>query len=362
MTATGDRIRFYDLHWADLTKTLPGRLNAFLGTFRIIFEAHHFIDALLPRETRGAARLLRTLLLWAASILRGPIVGLSTFLVVIGLAFYVGWPYLSVILGEDRQGIGVMWFVVALLGATFAIAAMVFRYRGHSRETEWNDVLVTIIYGSVFVGVYILYNVYPLWKSEVGVTTTTFRRCDSIEFIYAVIQIFRWCLLLLLAIPLAAWLFLSSLFKRTAVRPNAGMAALSVVVLQSALWLALISAFAIPLIKQASLHQELAKLRQQSNVIETCDLEGLYISAAGTFVLLAIVALFGLLTYLARAILSRLQFVDLEWRAALTPRLLLGAGVTMAVLIGLVIQIGFFIVSLGDALQELSRGVTSALF
>ena len=262
LTATGDRIQFYDLHWADLTKTLPGRLNAFLGAFRIIFEAHHFIDALLPRETGGVAKLLRTLLLLAASILRGPIVGLSTFLVVIGLAFYTGWPYLSMILGEDRQGVGLMWFVIALLAATFVTASTVFRYRGHSRETEWNDVLVTIIYGSVIVGGYILYKVYPLWNNEVGVAAN-FRRCHSIEFIYSIIQIFRatWCWLLLLAIPLVAWLYLSSLFKQTAVRPSAGAAALSLVILQSALWLALISAFAIPLIKEAALRHELAERR-----------------------------------------------------------------------------------------------------
>src|SRR5712691_13314196 len=36
LTATGDKVRFYDLHWADLTRTPPGRVNAFLGIFRII--------------------------------------------------------------------------------------------------------------------------------------------------------------------------------------------------------------------------------------------------------------------------------------------------------------------------------------
>ena len=60
LPGTGERVRFYELYWADRARTLPGRLNAFLGTFRIIFESHQFIDAMLqaslPALPAGAGK------------------------------------------------------------------------------------------------------------------------------------------------------------------------------------------------------------------------------------------------------------------------------------------------------------------
>ncbi len=262
LTATGDRIRFYDLHWADLTKTLPGRLNAFLGAFRIIFEAHHFIDALLPRESGGVARLLRTSPIvgrldiawpncWSEYIPCGNWLGILCWLALPSPDPWRRPPGRWVDVVRHRSFGGNFRHRHRRSSAIVAIRA----------RPEWNDVLVTIIYGSVLVGgVYSIQSISALGITR-SVSLQTFRRCDSIEFIYSIIQIFRvtWCWLLLLAIPLVAWLYLSSLFKQTAVRPSAGMAALSVVVLQSALWLALISAFAIPLIKEAALRHELAE-------------------------------------------------------------------------------------------------------
>ena len=70
-------------------------------------------------------------------------------------------------------------------------------------------------------------------------------------------------------------------------------------------------------------------------------------------------ALFGSLTYLARAIMSRLPFLGLERRAALTPRMLLGGGITLAIFLGLFIQMAFFIVSLGDTFRHLGEKAQS---
>src|SRR5262245_27895316 len=98
---------------------------------------------MLPRGARGSARLLRFLLLWTAAILRGPIVGLSAFLVLTGLVFYFGWYILPKILGRDPQGIQLMWFFILLMGAACMVALTLFYYRGRSQETEWNDVLAT---------------------------------------------------------------------------------------------------------------------------------------------------------------------------------------------------------------------------
>jgi len=359
LTATGDKVRFYDFHWADLTRTLPGRLNAFLGCFRIIFEVHHFIDALLPKESRGSAKLLRGLLLLAAYILRGPIVGLSIFIVAIGLAYYFGWSYFPLLLGEDPQRLRMMWAIIGLLVVVACIATFLFYYRGGFKKREWDDALVTVIYCSLILAGYIVYTNYPLLTNDAP-GGAAFERCEYINRIYVVIQSCRvlWCWLLLLALPIVAWLYLSSWFKRRSVRPSAGMAAVSVVVLQSALWLSLISAFAVPFIKEAALYHELAVFKHEANRIETCHLEDLYVSAATTFVVLILVGSFGAITYLARVFVSRLPLVSLQWRATLTPRMLLGRGITFAILLGLFVQVSFFSASFINAVERLSRHVT----
>src|SRR5262245_54595131 len=63
LKGSNDEVRFYDLHWADLTRAAPGRLQTLLGSLRIIFESHHFIDAMLPRDGGPLIRFLRRLLL-----------------------------------------------------------------------------------------------------------------------------------------------------------------------------------------------------------------------------------------------------------------------------------------------------------
>jgi hypothetical protein len=101
LSRTGERVRFYELYWADRTRTLPGRLNAFLGAFRIIFESHQFIDAMLPSRGGPLTRALRRLLLIAAALLRGPIAALNICLIAVALVLYFGAPWLRG--GPDRS-------------------------------------------------------------------------------------------------------------------------------------------------------------------------------------------------------------------------------------------------------------------
>src|SRR5206468_1370733 len=114
--------------------------------------------------------------------------------------------------------------------------------------------------------------------------------------LYFIVQNLRavWCALLGIALLLVAWLYVRALFKPSDIRPSAAMAALSIVTLQSALWLTLVSAIAIPLIRQAELHK-----------LPTCSLQSLYVSFTGTALLLAIVGFVALLTFLSRYFLSR---------------------------------------------------------
>jgi hypothetical protein len=66
-----------ELYWADLSNLAPGRLASLMGIFRLIFESHHFIDAMLDRSQGWGQAILRRLLLLASWLMRGPIAALT---------------------------------------------------------------------------------------------------------------------------------------------------------------------------------------------------------------------------------------------------------------------------------------------
>lgn len=350
LIASGDKVRFFDLHWADLTHMLPGRFNAFLGSFRIIFESHHFIDAMLPRDAGLLTRRLRWLLIWAAAILRGPIVGASACLVAVGLALYFGYGALQSLtewqFGGNQQILETMtvWLVISVMIVLFAAALFIFYRRAQSRETEWNDVYVAVMFGSVFVGfyTYLLY-IFPDIQFLRGTRPIETPMCLYVNRFYYLTQSIRaiWYLFLVAALALVGWLYLFGRRSGKEARPSAAMAATSIVVLQSALWLTLLSAFAIPIIRQAQLYQ-----------MPDCGLEGLYVSFAGTAALLGAVGSLILLTYLARASWARLGVISLDRRARLMPRLLFGGMITLAILSGALFQGAVFGVAYVTAFVE----------
>jgi hypothetical protein len=69
----GDRITFAEIYWADTTRVSTGKLAALLSAFRLVFEAHYFIGALIAQSKNRASQLLAGLLHLAAAIIRGPI-------------------------------------------------------------------------------------------------------------------------------------------------------------------------------------------------------------------------------------------------------------------------------------------------
>lgn len=75
--ADGTKVTFDELHWADLTNLKAGRLNALLGIFRVIFESHHLVGAMLDRPAHVLTRWLRRLLLLASWLMRGPLAALT---------------------------------------------------------------------------------------------------------------------------------------------------------------------------------------------------------------------------------------------------------------------------------------------
>ncbi|MFN0219661.1 MAG: hypothetical protein ACKVP4_12705 [Hyphomicrobium sp.] len=73
----GTEFTAFELFWADVTALQPGRVNTMLGLFRVIFESHHLIDAMLDKGRSAIAWFLRKLLWIAGWLLRGPIAALT---------------------------------------------------------------------------------------------------------------------------------------------------------------------------------------------------------------------------------------------------------------------------------------------
>jgi hypothetical protein len=110
-----------------------------------------------------------------------------------------------------------------------------------------------------------------------------------------------------------------------------------VVVLQSALWLTLISVVSIPLIHQANVHERLRPAEGNS-----CSLESLYVSFLGTANLLVAAALAALVTYAARYVWARSPVLTLERRARWMPRMLFGPLITTAIILTGALQVLVF--------------------
>lgn len=131
--ASGHQLTLAELYWADLTKIGPSRMDAVLGFFRIIFEAHHFVDGMLGGRDRGS-RLLRQVLLTASWMLRGPLIGL-----VISTAALL-WTSLYVV-PEWVGHYEALWFggtlaVVAAIGVAILVWAI------RRRDESWYDPVV----------------------------------------------------------------------------------------------------------------------------------------------------------------------------------------------------------------------------
>ncbi|MGO4682803.1 hypothetical protein [Hyphomicrobium sp. 2TAF46] len=74
---SGIEIEAVELHWADLTTVQEGRVNTLLQLFRVIFESHHLVDAMLDRTRDVISWLLRKILWVAGWLIRGPSAALT---------------------------------------------------------------------------------------------------------------------------------------------------------------------------------------------------------------------------------------------------------------------------------------------
>ncbi|MDX2203793.1 MAG: hypothetical protein NW223_13655 [Hyphomicrobiaceae bacterium] len=358
----GTAVRFFDLHWADLTQALPGRVNTMLGALHIIFESHHFIDAFLPKESGPLTRLLRGCLKAASTLLHW-IVGISVCVLAIGFVAYEGYrlglPWLATALGKTAEHpdyAAAMVLGITALMLLIAVAGLWFRYT-RARSLEMVRVVAgpVIMWAILVIGfTWVLYLTpaeYTVlskylkgtkWPQTVGGQDVSV--CAYIDRIYYLSQFIRvgWCLLVLAALLIIPWL---CLVRRPSEAPSrAAMAATNVVVLQSALWLSLLSGIGVYIIEQAGL-----------NSIPQCKPSEIYVPFVGAAIHLVILALAILALFSLRWAFARCGFLSLEFRSRMMPRLLFGAVVTLLILIGAFVQIVLFFVAFLTSFEEYNQ-------
>ena len=332
---SGERVRFYELYWADLTRVMPGRLNAFRGSFRIIFESHQFIDAMLPRGGGPLTKLLRRLLLIAAAILRGPIAALNICLIAIALVVYFAAALfregpageLNV---EPDQMIAIVFGVMAVVAA----AALFFYWRKwRHHHTEWNDVYVATFMGAVFVAGWTwLIRTHPdVWRIAGKDFGKSGQVCGYVDrFFYITQSLWAiWAVIMAIALVVLGMLVVSR-SAREASR-GAAEAAVGIVAIQAALWIALICIFALPLLRQATLQR-----------ISVCSLDNLFFFFAGAAAWSFGVGLVAFAIYASRWLLARAPFLTLERKAQLTPRMLFGGPIIFAIIAGVGVNVVIF--------------------
>ena len=139
---SGIEIEAVEVHWADLTAMGPGRLDTLLGLFRVIFELHHLVDAMLHRSLGLVAVVVRTILWFAAWLLRGPIAGLTVATSLV-CAIYLYEPKW---LGIDRFDAGAQFIVVqtALFGAGLYLGYRIVKAQDYS----WYDAAFWLVFTS----------------------------------------------------------------------------------------------------------------------------------------------------------------------------------------------------------------------
>jgi hypothetical protein len=139
---SGVDIEAVEVHLADLTAMGPGRVDTMLGLFRVIFESHHLVDAMLSRSLGLMAVVVRTILWFSAWLLRGPIAALTVATSLI-CAVYLYEPKW---LGIDRFDAGLQFIVVQ---TALCAAALYLGYRiVKGQDYSWYDAAFWLIFTS----------------------------------------------------------------------------------------------------------------------------------------------------------------------------------------------------------------------
>ena len=261
-------LTFAELHWADLTRIGSGRIASMLGLFRVIFEAHYVIDAMLDPRLGWAVRGLRFILLWLSWLMRGPIAGLTVATVA------VFWAALYL----RPQGLFAQWPDQHIFSGVLAIVFLLSLALRIWSETRWDATWRTSLnwmtfFSALFCGIMLtapsaftsaLY--HPLnfalsFLTDYGVnpTVTEFpaftKRADFVNLLYrnfirlwivfGTVWVFG-ALTMLSIVGISAW---RSKWRRALFAP--ALAATGILTLQLALWTALVGTAVLPLLNRA---------------------------------------------------------------------------------------------------------------
>jgi hypothetical protein len=246
--SSGERLTFAELYWADLTKVGPTRMDAILGFFRIVFESHHFIDAMLKHHKGAAPRMLRQLLLIASWLLRGPIIGLViTTSVLFWVALYTLPRAVEVVTETALFGLA-----SALL---FLFSGAVYFWAVRRRDETWYDpaawtALTSAVIALAFAGLWyfeeMLVSGCPVVRGQPPDCRQVY-----IDAIYNSLLKYSWRLwgaIILVAFLVALYVWLR---RKTLAGAPPALMALGVVLLQFVLWTAIIGTALMPLLYRA---------------------------------------------------------------------------------------------------------------
>jgi hypothetical protein len=244
---------FAEVYWADTTRVTTNKLAALLAGFGIVFESHHFIDALIDRSKNKS---LVNLVHLAGGLIRGPIAGINVALLTISAIYLYGQAVLRLSETEAFRKANPDFRIIYLDKTVLIICVMLFAFFSvwaYRSQAAWRlsnrsvpdlaamEVRLWSAAGGGLGAVLVL----------LGMTTTILRLpteasgyADLIYYPIAVLwAIFCLCLLVAFVMILRAY----SKTSDERVKRSLWLA-FGVVILQSALWILFMSVPAVPLL------------------------------------------------------------------------------------------------------------------
>ncbi|MBS0232952.1 MAG: hypothetical protein JSR99_05655 [Proteobacteria bacterium] len=156
---SGIEIEAVELHWADLTEGTPGRVNTLLQLFRVIFESHHLVDAMLDRSRDVTSWILRKILWVAGWLIRGP----SAALTIVTSAICALFLFEPVTVTTEVMDVRSQVLIVT--GVIFVCALYLFYRISRKQDYSWYDTVFWLAVAALSVFVLTFNNMLlPLLK------------------------------------------------------------------------------------------------------------------------------------------------------------------------------------------------------
>jgi hypothetical protein len=261
---SGIEIEAVELHWADLTAIQPGRVNTLLGLFRVIFESHHLVDAMLDKSRDATSWILRKILWIAGWLLRGPSAALTIATSALCALFLFEPVGLSAnLVGAKAQVLIVQG--VLLLGAVYVFYRIV-RQHDHSwyDPVFWLAVMAFTIFVFAFNGslLWLLDFVPDLRTGPARMTAAAPNiDCAAVDaaagcYINGLYKVIIWGWRIWGALLLLATAFLAAALGRSRKTGNrSGLATLStsiaILIMQFLLWTTVVVSVIYPMLNRA---------------------------------------------------------------------------------------------------------------